>query len=131
MKTIIEQQQQQLQTIAAIWAGMKGPKPKFYEGKRDVVAVDQWLYQVQQYLNVHVAPANQHVQLAAMYLKGPALLWWLQRDAMVTRGETAPFTSLRNFADHLRAQFVPIQSAPAARQAGPTHPKTICGQLCR
>lgn len=96
-------------------AASKIPKPESFDGKRDPVAVDQWLYQLGHYLVLQGTPVDQQVRCAAMYLKGLALLWWLQREEQVARGEAAPFMTLDDFVGGVRHQFAPVHARVAAR----------------
>lgn len=93
----------------------KIPKPDYFEGERDPVAMDQWLYHLGHFLVLQATPVDQQVRYAAMYLKGAALLWWLQREGQVARGEVAPFVTLDDFVAGVRNQFAPVHAQVAAR----------------
>lgn len=95
--------------------GPKVPKPDSFDGKKDPVAVDQWLYQQGHYLVLLDTPVQDQVHCAAMYLKGPALQWWLQREGQVARAEVPPFLNFDDFVNGVRTQFAPVHARVAAR----------------
>lgn len=110
-----QQTEAQRQTPAPRTAGIKPPKPEPYDGKRDAATVTQWLYQLRQYFAFQQVPAQQEVPLAAMFLKGNAVIWWVEREARVQRGDEAPLNNLQAFGEAIKVQFVPVHGELAAR----------------
>ena len=93
-------------------ASLKPSKPGPYEGKRDSLTVETWLYQVDVYLNLlQVANPNvviddgTRVAFATTLLKGNAANWWF----MVVQAGQAP-GQWENFKVALRNEFVPQDS---------------------
>ena len=91
---------------------MKPNKPGPYEGKRDSLVVETWLYQVDVYLNLlPVANPNvvvndeTKVMIATTLLKGHAANWWY----MLVQSGQAP-NQWENFKAALRNEFVPQNS---------------------
>lgn len=48
-------------------ASVKPPKPDNFHGRRDATTVDQWVYQMQNYLLLQGVPPQLQVSLAAAY----------------------------------------------------------------
>lgn len=62
---------------------LKPNKPETYDGKRDFLTVNTWLYKVEQYLTlIHLTnpgtPLNDasRVMYASTFLTGTAAVWW-------------------------------------------------------
>jgi len=93
-------------------ASLKPGKPSPFEGKRDSLTVETWLWQVDVYLNLMQA-ANPNIAVddgtriafASTLLKGNAANWWF----MVVQAGQAP-GQWENFKATLRAEFVPQDS---------------------
>ena len=93
-------------------ASMKPSKPGPYEGKRDSLVVETWLYQLDVYLNLLqvanpnvVLDENSRVMFATTLLKGHAANWWY----MLVQAGQAP-NQWENFKTALRNEFVPQNS---------------------
>jgi len=93
-------------------ATLKPSKPGPFEGKRDSLTVETWLYQVDVYLNLlQVANPNvviddgTRVAFATTLLKGNAANWWF----MLVQAGQAP-GQWENFKIALRSEFVPQDS---------------------
>ena len=98
--------------LAQEMASLKPSKPVPFEGKRDSLAVETWLYQVDVYLNLlQVANPNMviddetRVAFATTLLKGNAANWWF----MLVQAGQAP-GQWENFKVALRGEFVPQDS---------------------
>ena len=93
-------------------ASLKPGKPGPFEGKRESLAVETWLYQVDVYLNLQQA-ANPNVVIddgtrvafATTLLKGNTTNWWF----MLVQSGQAP-GQWENFKVALRGEFVPQDS---------------------
>ena len=64
-------------------ASLRPARPEPYEGKRDALTVETWIYQVEVHLNLlQVANPNlviddvTRIQFASSLLKGNAVNWW-------------------------------------------------------
>lgn len=57
-----------------------------YAGERNPGVVEQWLYQVKQYLVLQVIPVEHQVAVATLYMKDAASMWWWQHDHMTQAG---------------------------------------------
>lgn len=93
-------------------AALKPNKPGPFEGKRDSLTVETWLYQVDVYLNLlQVANPNvviddgTRVAFATTLLKDNAARWWF----MLVQAGQAP-GQWENFKVALRTEFVPQDS---------------------
>ena len=93
-------------------ANLKPSKPGPFEGKRDSLTVETWLYQVDVYLNLlQVANPNvviddgTRVAFATTLLKGNAANWWF----MLVQAGQAP-GQWETFKVALRGEFVPQDS---------------------
>ena len=93
-------------------ASLKPSKPGPFEGTRDSLTVETWLYQVDVYLNLlQVANPNvviddgTRVAFATTLLKGNAANWWF----MLVQAGQAP-GQWENFKVALRGEFVPQDS---------------------
>ena len=75
---------------------MKPSKPGPFEGKRDSLVVETWLYQLDVYLNL-LQVANPNVMFATTLLKGHAANWWY----MLVQAGQAP-VQWKNFKTALR-----------------------------
>ena len=91
---------------------LKPQKPGQFEGKRDSLTVETWLYQVEVYLNLlQVASPNVQIDegtrvcFATTLLKGNAANWWF----MLVQAGQAP-GQWENFETALRNEFVPQDS---------------------
>ena len=93
-------------------AMFKPEKPSTYDGKREAIVVETWLYQVEAYLNILMV-ANPNMQLdegtrvcyATTLLKGNAANWWF----MLVQAGQAP-GQWEDFKNVLRSEFVPQDS---------------------
>lgn len=96
---------------------MKPNKPECFEGKRDRLAVETWLYQVGQYLTlIQVGNADlvlddaTKINFASMFLKGTAASWWYVK----VQTQQLPTTWI-DFQTAVRTEFIPQDSLRRAR----------------
>lgn len=61
-----------------------------------------------------VAPQFQ-IALAATFLKGHALTWWVRRGLEAAQGQHTPVTTLVEFFAAVKQQFVPLEGRQVAR----------------
>jgi len=98
-------------------ASLKPQKPELFSGRRDSVAVNTWLYQVEMYLNL-LQVSNPQINLdegtkvafASTLLKGTAAQWWY----MLVQSGNAP-TQWDAFLAKVRMEFIPQDSVARAR----------------
>ncbi len=91
------------------------PKPQEFCGRRSAKEVDNFLFAVEQYLQVTgVREEAMKVSTAAMFLRDVAMLWWRRRADDVKRG-AVPITTWVQFQTELRKQFFPAFAKDDAR----------------
>ena len=98
-------------------ANLKPQKPELFSGRRDAVAVNTWLYQVEMYLNLlQVAKPEialdsvTRVSFASTLFKGFAAQWWY----MMAQSDQAP-VDWDTFVDKVRLEFIPQDNVDRAR----------------
>lgn len=97
---------------------LKPNKPESYDGRRDFLVVNTWLYKVEQYL-VLVQLSNPGVQLtegnrilyASTFLTGTAAVWWYT----LVQSKWPP-TTWEQFKAKVVAEFVPEDHVRRARE---------------
>jgi len=97
---------------------VKPSKPELFAGRRDALAVNTWLYQVEIYLNIvqasnpqNVIDDNMKVSFATTLLKGNAANWWY----MLVENGTAPGQWLV-FKNEFKKEFIPQDSIRRCRE---------------
>ncbi|KAG9450106.1 hypothetical protein H6P81_010071 [Aristolochia fimbriata] len=86
---------------------LKVPKPKVYDGTRDPKVIDNFLWQVEQYLSVSGVHGDEHMIMgASMFLVDDAILWWRRRTGD-GEASTTPILSWVDFKAELKRQFFP------------------------
>lgn len=96
---------------------LKPSKPDTYDGTRDFLVVNTWLYKVEQYLsltqlsspNVAITYHNR-IAFASSYLTGNAAVWWFN---LVKSPET--FSSWDAFKNVIVKEFIPADHTRRAR----------------
>ena len=98
-------------------ASLKPQKPELFSGRRDAVAVNTCLYQVEMYLNLLqvtnpqiVSDQNTRVSFASTLMKCTAVQWWY----MLVQSGQAP-GNWEEFLAKVRLQFIPRDSVERAR----------------
>lgn len=91
---------------------VKPNRPSIFEGERDILAVNSWLYQMGQFLDLSQAdepdkPLTEQtrVQIASTFLSGTASSWWFTK----VQNQEVP-TTWENFQTSLCSEFVPQDS---------------------
>jgi Retrotransposon gag protein len=84
------------------------PQPSSFTGVHDVSIVDGWLFQVDNYFDLAEVEEKKKVKMAAAFLKGDALEWYLaERDSITTYDEFE-----RQFRGYfLPSNYIPLTSA--------------------
>lgn len=98
-------------------ASLKPQKPELFSGRRDAIAVNTWLYQVEMYLNLLqvtnpeiVLNEGVRVSFASTLMKGTAAQWWY----MLVQSGQAP-GNWNEFLAKVRLEFIPQDSVDRAR----------------
>jgi len=91
----------------------RGPevrKPKEYNGDTRGVVLENWLFEMNNYLSLFQVTSDQNkIDLATSYLSGSAIQWWQGL------GEGKP-TTWQAFQEALNYQFKPVDSYELARK---------------
>ncbi|GKD50534.1 putative retrotransposon gag domain, aspartic peptidase domain protein [Tanacetum coccineum] len=91
------------------------PKPSPFVGKREVRAVDDFLWEMEQYLEgVNVVDDASKIKMATRYLKDTATLWWRRRYGDIERG-TATIDTWAEFVADFKKQFYPENAKNEAK----------------
>ncbi|GJV01077.1 putative retrotransposon gag domain, aspartic peptidase domain protein [Tanacetum coccineum] len=91
------------------------PKPSPFVGKREARAVDDFLWEMEQYLEgVNVVDDASKIKMATRYLKDTAALWWRRRYGDIERG-TATIDTWAEFVADFKKQFYPENAKNEAK----------------
>ncbi|KAJ0512090.1 putative transcription factor interactor and regulator CCHC(Zn) family [Helianthus annuus] len=91
------------------------PKPSPFLGKREARAVDDFVWEMEQYLGgVQIKDDATKIKTASMYLKDTAALWWRRRYTDITKG-TCTINTWAEFVQELKKQFYPVNAEHEAR----------------
>nr|GFA50864.1 hypothetical protein [Tanacetum cinerariifolium] len=91
------------------------PKPSSFVGKREVRAVNDFLWEMKQYLEgVNVVDDASKIKMATRYLKDTAALWWRRRHGDIERG-TATIDTWAGFVADFKKQFYPENAINEAK----------------
>ncbi|GJT90848.1 putative retrotransposon gag domain, nucleotide-binding alpha-beta plait domain protein [Tanacetum coccineum] len=91
------------------------PKPSPFVGKREARAVDDFLWEMEQYLEgFNMVDDASKIKMATRYLKDTATLWWRHRYGDIERGTTTIDTWAEFVAD-FQKQFYPKNAKNEAK----------------
>ncbi|GKC09182.1 putative retrotransposon gag domain, aspartic peptidase domain protein [Tanacetum coccineum] len=91
------------------------PKPSPFVGKREARAVDDFLWEMEQYLEgVNMVDDTSKIKMATRYLKDTAALWWRRRYGDIERG-TATIDTWAEFVADFKKQFYPENAKNEAK----------------
>jgi hypothetical protein len=94
---------------------LKIGKPETFNGKRDASSVENWLFTLQQYLQISLASNPESwVSVASTYLRDAALVWWRTVCSDPVRS-SAVHASFDTFCLEVRKQFLPSNAVKSAR----------------
>lgn len=83
------------------------PKPSPFVGKREARAVDDFLWEMEQYFGgVNIKDDAMKIRMATRYLKDTAALWWRRRYGDIEKG-TCTINTWAEFVKELKKQFYP------------------------
>ncbi|KAL2934734.1 MAGUK p55 subfamily member 7, partial [Bienertia sinuspersici] len=96
---------------------VKTPHPKYNDGKRDAKALENFLWDVDNYLKAtETAKESQKVDVAAMFLSDDAKLWWRSRCESDRAAGLPPIETWEGVKGELRRQFLPDNTSWVARE---------------
>lgn len=97
---------------------LKPNKPDSFDGKRDFLVVNTWLYQVEQYLTLAelstpgtVLSDDTKIRYTSTFMTGTAAVWWFTR----VQGDTVP-RNWTQFKDAIIQEFVPADHIRRSRE---------------
>ncbi|KAJ4729346.1 putative Gag-pol polyprotein [Melia azedarach] len=91
------------------------PKPKTYNGSRSAKDVDNFLWGIEQYIEVMgITDEQTKVRTATHYLTDVAMLWWRRRYSDIGKG-TCTIDTFDDFKRELKRQFYPENAEDEAR----------------
>ena len=95
---------------------IKVPEPKTFSGARDTKALENFMWDMDQYFKAARTPEEQKVTLVSMYLEGDAKLWWRTRtDDDLTAGRPSIVT-WDVMKDELKSLLLTSNAAWLARE---------------
>ena len=89
----------------------KVPKPDTYAGERDALAIDNFIFNVREYIDLEELQEPYSIRVAAFFLKGDALQLW--RSALKQQTNW----TLNSFFEHIRTTYYPANYVNDRRQA--------------
>lgn len=97
---------------------LKGNKPETFNGNRDFLGVNTWLYKIEQYLALTQISSPQvtltdlnRITFASSYFSGNAAVWWFN----IVQSVAAP-TTWDNFKELVIKEFIPADHTRRARE---------------
>lgn len=89
----------------------KPPKPDIFDG-RSVKLIDQWMFEMEQYLRITGTPVDQWVNIGSAYLRGAAAAWWRKLYQ-----ESPSTVTWSVFKSSIMLRFRPLEASKTARAA--------------
>lgn len=97
-------------------AKFKYPNPPTYDGKRNAVELENWIFQVQEYCQYYHLKNSEAVSVATSFLKGRALQFWRKyksdlqlRHQISGNVDLSPINSLDSFCYEINKRFYPVE----------------------
>lgn len=94
----------------------KVPDPKTFEGGRDAKALENFLWDMEQYFKASRIGEVEQVTVASMFLAGDAKLWWRTRMEDVDGTGKPGIQTWEAMKKELKEQFLPSNAAWMARE---------------
>lgn len=98
-------------------AKVKVPEPKFFDGARDAKELENFIWDVEQYIKAAHIPDGERVGLISMYLRGDAKLWWRTRMADDQSAGRPGIMTWEVMKKELKEQFLPCNTSWMARDS--------------
>ncbi|XP_021987301.1 uncharacterized protein LOC110883944 [Helianthus annuus] len=84
---------------------VKVPQPTPFTGKREARAVDDFIWEIQQYFEgIDITDDAKKIKTAQLYLKDTAALWWRRKQKEIEQG-TRFITTWADFTKEIKRQF--------------------------
>ncbi|XP_076886353.1 uncharacterized protein LOC143536193 [Bidens hawaiensis] len=94
---------------------VKVPQPTPFVGKREARAVDNFLWEIEQYFKgVGINDDEKKISTTTLYLKDTAALWWRRKSKEIKQG-TCTITTWADFIKEFKLQFYPENTQYEAR----------------
>uniref|UniRef100_A0A5K0XIJ6 Retrotransposon gag domain-containing protein n=1 Tax=Nymphaea colorata TaxID=210225 RepID=A0A5K0XIJ6_9MAGN len=85
-------------------------RPVKYSGSRDARAIDNFLFQVDYYLDLqNVVEEDLKIKTATLLLKGDVVAWWRRKMLDIENGDCTIHT-FDNFRKQLKGYFMPVNA---------------------
>uniref|UniRef100_A0A5K0VLI5 Ty3 transposon capsid-like protein domain-containing protein n=1 Tax=Nymphaea colorata TaxID=210225 RepID=A0A5K0VLI5_9MAGN len=85
-------------------------RPVKYSGSRDVRAIDNFLFQVDYYLDLqNVIEEDLKIKTTAMLLEGDAVAWWMRKMLDIENGDCT-ITTFDDFHKQLKGYFMSVDA---------------------
>nr|VVW92636.1 unnamed protein product [Nymphaea colorata] len=85
-------------------------RPAKYSGSRDARAIDNFLFQVDYYLDLqNVVEEDLKIKTAAMLLEGDAVAWWRRKMFDIENGDCT-IATFDDFRKQLKGYFMPVDA---------------------
>ncbi|KAF3779878.1 hypothetical protein EJ110_NYTH40500 [Nymphaea thermarum] len=85
-------------------------RPAKYSGSRDARAIDNFLFQVDYYLDLqNVVEEDLKIKTAAMLLEGDAVAWWRRKMLDIENGDCT-IRTFDDFRKQLKGYFMPVDA---------------------
>ena len=83
------------------------PEPKGFDGARESKTLENFIWDMEHYFKVSKRKDAQKVDIAALYLKDDAKLWWRSREEADRASGKDPINTWEEMKAALRKQFLP------------------------
>lgn len=98
------------------WVRLKVPKPKPYDGKTSTGAVENFLFDCEQYFKASlIIDESQKLLFATSMLEGIAKTWWRFQLEQAEKGYHQIITTWDEFVEELKGRFQIVNSVQNAR----------------
>nr|VVW57182.1 unnamed protein product [Nymphaea colorata] len=85
-------------------------RPAKYSGSRDARAIDNFLFQVDYYLDLqNIVEENLKIKTTAMLLEGDAVAWWRRKMLDIENGDCT-IRTFDDFCKQLKGYFMPMDA---------------------
>ena len=92
-----------LVTEDATFRHVKVPQPKHYNGSRNFMVLENWIFSVDRYFSLIIIPTENQVLFMSTLLEGEALLWFRSNY----KEETYKTVTWKDVKEQLKVYFAP------------------------